>query len=148
MDSSSGDSCPSHKESAATTGLNKLPSALEMSTWNLKQQTYLCCVFLYLSLHQSNLVTQKSPPYGSRWGFGKEWGAGDGWEGMCASSTSWHLSWSCCQARGLASVPLECCHLSPCKFRHPGTPSTKACSNYPQRSTYLLPLLLPLSGTA
>lgn len=27
-------------------------------------------------------MTQKSPPHGSRWGFGKELGAGDGWEGV------------------------------------------------------------------
>jgi hypothetical protein len=78
----------------------------------------LVYVFLYLSLHQSNLVTQKSPPHGSSGVLVRSGGLGtDGKE--CTSSTSWHLSWSCCQARGLASVPLECCHLSPCKFRHP-----------------------------
>lgn len=82
VESTSGYLYLSHKESAVTTRLNKLPSAFEMSTWDLKQQTHLC-IFLYLSLHQSNLVTQKSLPHGSRWGLGKEWGAGNGWEGMC-----------------------------------------------------------------
>lgn len=52
----------SHEESVATTRLNRHPLALALSAWNLEQQTYFVYVFLYLSLHQNNFVTQSHRP--------------------------------------------------------------------------------------
>lgn len=75
VDSTSGHLYLSHEDSACSSHMSKqAPLSFRDVSLESEAADIRVYVFLYLSLHQSNLVTRKSPPHSSRWGSGEKWG--------------------------------------------------------------------------